>query len=101
MKRIPVDPPCPNAAAHTPAPSGYVAWHLWAEEMGRTHTQAKCPGCGRYQIWKPTPGAPDLPPVEYRLDHKSCMCCDGEPACTCKWHRPQHRSRPGGQQPAG
>lgn len=88
MKRTPAPPPCPNATGHTPAPASYVAWHLWAEEMGRTHTQSRCPDCDRYKIWTPTPGAPDLPPVTYRLHHKSCMCCDGDPACACRYHNP-------------
>ena len=45
--------PCPNFEDHTPTPSGYVEWHLWAEKMGKTHKQRRCPGCGRYSIWEP------------------------------------------------
>lgn len=43
--------PCPNEAAHTPAPAGYVAWHEWAAKMGRTHRQVRCPGCGLFRVW--------------------------------------------------
>lgn len=82
------EPDCPNAAQHTPQPRAYVAWHLWAEQMGRTHDQTRCPDCGLFQIWMLRPDAPDLPPVEYRLEHKDCMCCDGEAlGCDCRWHR--------------
>ncbi len=38
--------PCPNAANHTPHPSGYVAHGEWAERMLKTHKQERCPGCG-------------------------------------------------------
>lgn len=33
-------------------PSGYVAWHEWAEKMSRTHHQEPCPDCGRFSVWK-------------------------------------------------
>ena len=36
-----------------PAPTGYLAWHEWAEKKARTHRQTRCPGCGLYKIWKP------------------------------------------------
>lgn len=82
------DPPCPHAPLHTPAPRAYVAWHVWAEQMGRTHTQHRCSGCGLYQIWARRPDAPDLPPTDYRLLHKECLCCDGESlGCDCRWCR--------------
>lgn len=82
------EPPCPQAWQHTPAPRAYIAWHLWAEQMARTHDQHRCSGCGRYQIWTRRPDAPDLPPVDYRLLHKACQCCDGEVAdCDCRWCR--------------
>lgn len=45
--------PCPNAAKHTPAPAGYLAWDEWAEKKSKTHRQVKCTGCGRYSIWVP------------------------------------------------
>jgi len=38
---------------HTECPVGYMAWHGWAEDMSETHTQRKCPECGRYAIWIP------------------------------------------------
>ncbi len=47
------NPDCPNAAAHEPQPTGYVAWHQWAGRMARTHTQRKCDGCGLHNIWVP------------------------------------------------
>ena len=37
---------------HTPCPTGYVEWHFWAEKKTRTHEQERCPGCGRWAIWK-------------------------------------------------
>jgi predicted RNA-binding Zn-ribbon protein involved in translation (DUF1610 family) len=33
-------------------PLGYVAWHVWAEKLGRTHRQERCPGCGRFSVWR-------------------------------------------------
>lgn len=48
------DPPVTDACVpHTPAPSGYAAWHEWAERKSRTHEQHQCPGCGLWQIWMP------------------------------------------------
>ena len=41
---------------HTPCPSGYIQWHNWAEKKMRTHKQERCPGCGRWSIWKPKKG---------------------------------------------
>lgn len=38
---------------HTPSPSGYVAWHEWAERKAKTHNQLQCPTCGTWAIWKP------------------------------------------------
>lgn len=52
-RRKPEPDPCPQVDQHTPAPSGYLAWHEWAEEMMRTHTVRRCPGCGLYAIWIP------------------------------------------------
>ena len=43
---------CSNYTEHTLEPEGYIAWHLWAEKMARTHKQVKCPTCGKYVIWK-------------------------------------------------
>lgn len=48
-------PPCPTPEKHTHPEEdslGYVAWHEWAERMMRTHTQHKCPGCGRYRVYR-------------------------------------------------
>ena len=45
------EPPCPNAAEHTPAPADYLGWFSWAERMNRTHDQRRCEGCGRWAIW--------------------------------------------------
>jgi hypothetical protein len=45
--------PCPDIATHTPSPTGYLAWHAWADEMSKTHRSTRCPGCGLYKIWKP------------------------------------------------
>ncbi len=42
---------CPNRKAHTKCPKGYLPWHEWAREKGKTHKQIKCKGCGRYSIW--------------------------------------------------
>lgn len=39
-------------------PSGYVAWHEWAERMSKTHHQERCPECGRLTIWRLGPAAP-------------------------------------------
>jgi hypothetical protein len=44
---------CPNAAEHTKAPEGYLAWHDWAERKSKTHRQRRCKGCGRLAIWEP------------------------------------------------
>lgn len=38
---------------HTASPDGYLQWHAWAEEMGRTHTQRQCKGCGLWSVWEP------------------------------------------------
>lgn len=38
---------------HTPAPTGYAAWHAWAGRMSRTHRQVRCPGCGLFNVWVP------------------------------------------------
>ena len=39
--------------AHTPQPEGYLAWQSWAVMMSKTHTQIRCPGCSRWEIWIP------------------------------------------------
>lgn len=50
-------PTNPNCQPHTPEPTGYFAWHEWAERMTKTHKQIRCPGCGLWAIWTPR----DLP----------------------------------------
>lgn len=47
---------CPNWESHAAAPLGYIAWHEWAEQMGKTHRQEPCPGCGLLKIWVPKRG---------------------------------------------
>jgi hypothetical protein len=44
---------CKNIQQHTPCPESYLGWHAWAEKQSKTHTQLKCPACGRYEIWAP------------------------------------------------
>lgn len=44
---------CSKIETHTAGPSGYLAWHAWAERMAKTHEQTKCPGCGFWSIWVP------------------------------------------------
>lgn len=46
---------CPRIENHTAAPAGYLAWHEWAERMGKSHTQRQCPDCGFWAIWVPKP----------------------------------------------
>ena len=38
---------------HTPCPKGYIQWHAWAEEKGKTHNQIRCPHCNLYAVWVP------------------------------------------------
>ncbi len=46
---------CSDAAKfHAPdEPTGYLAWHEWAEQKAKTHRQSKCPTCGLYAVWTP------------------------------------------------
>lgn len=49
-------PVCPQVEQHTPAPvdpRDYTSWHAWAQEMGKTHIQTMCHGCGMWDIWVP------------------------------------------------
>jgi hypothetical protein len=32
-------------------PSGYLAWHEWAEKKAKTHEQRQCPKCGLWSIY--------------------------------------------------
>lgn len=43
---------CADEAKHTRAPTGYLAWHEWAERKAKTHTQHQCPTCGLWAVWK-------------------------------------------------
>jgi len=36
-----------------PGPSGYIAWHEWAENASKTHRQKKCKVCKLYTVWVP------------------------------------------------
>lgn len=58
-------PLCPQTDRHTPEPESYVAWHLWADTMGKTHHQIQCVGCGLWAVW--VPGA-ENPPAERRAE---------------------------------
>jgi hypothetical protein len=49
---------CPREGQrnHSPLkgePSGYLAWHEWAEHKSQTHYPTKCPDCGLFVVWKP------------------------------------------------
>lgn len=59
------DPPCPQAAKHTPCPTSYSGWHDWADRMARTHDQVRCDGCGKFAIWVPKTAARD-PTTDHR-----------------------------------
>lgn len=96
-KHRPKGPECDLEEYHTPCPSGYVSWHLWAEEMSKTHTQRRCPGCNRWMIWYPR-GGTGMPPKPSKediaraervvADNAWCMRWVGEappglPLCQC------------------
>lgn len=48
---------CPDAKKHTRCPSGYLAWHEWADKKAKTHRQTQCSTCGYWSIWVPKKGA--------------------------------------------
>lgn len=48
-----MDESCPNKKNHTNQPSGYIAWHDWAQKKTKTHRQVRCQGCGLFSIWVP------------------------------------------------
>lgn len=48
---------CPTIERHTSSPSGYLAWHEWAERMSKTHRCQRCPTCGFYAVWTPKEAA--------------------------------------------
>jgi hypothetical protein len=45
--------PGTTCADHTDGPSGYAAWHEWADEMAKTHDMWRCTECGFWSIWAP------------------------------------------------
>ena len=53
---------CADVAGHTECPAEYIAWHLWAEEMAKTHRQKQCPTCGLFAIWVPKRGTSPAQP---------------------------------------
>jgi hypothetical protein len=85
-----LDDACPRRDLHTPTDMaesyGDRDRATWREEMLRTHQQIRCPGCGLFVIWKLRRDAPKLPSIEYRLVHRYCDCCDGDPRCDCDFH---------------
>lgn len=93
MRGIPEPPPCPDAARHTPHPSGYVSHGMWAEQMLQTHVQRVCSGCGRLEIW--IPRTPHDPASLYApaIADQPCTGCgtwiaEGAPMATdgqCGW----------------
>lgn len=48
---VPDTSDCPRNAEHTPAPTSYLAWMGWADDMSKTHRQRLCAGCGKLAIW--------------------------------------------------
>jgi hypothetical protein len=44
---------CPKREEHTPCPSGYVAWHDWADQMSKAHRQIRHEPCGLLTVWVP------------------------------------------------
>lgn len=44
---------CPHIEDHTACPSGYLAWHEWAERMAETHVTRRCRHCGFWTVWVP------------------------------------------------
>lgn len=51
-------PPCPDAAGHTPHPTGYVANSNWADDAMVVADVEKCAGCDLFEVW--VPKRPDL-----------------------------------------
>ena len=90
MTRIPPRPPCPDAARHTPHPTGYIGHSCWAEQMLQTHVQRVCSGCGGWEIWIPKDPANQYSPA---IADQPCANCsnwiaEGQPMRTngdCGW----------------
>lgn len=53
FKPIVIKDVCERQADHTPTPSGYIAFHAWAQEMSESHTQVQCEDCGLWAVWVP------------------------------------------------
>ena len=50
---------CPKAYEHTPEPSGYLAWHVWADGMDRLgYEQRQHDACGLWTQWVTKTGRP-------------------------------------------
>lgn len=64
--------PCPNAANHTPHPTGYIAHASWADDALTVADQRVCPGCGRWEIW-----VPKRPDLRIALDWPPPICDRG------------------------
>lgn len=45
--------------------------------MLRIYKQTRSLGCRLWKIWVPLPDAPELPLIDYWIDHVACGCCDG------------------------
>jgi len=63
--------PCPDKVKHTPCPEDYLGWHNWAEQMHKTHYQARCPGCGLHAIWLPQDALVEQLLAAIRLDENA------------------------------
>lgn len=44
---------CPDIEQHTACPTGYLAWHEWADKMSKTHRNKRCATCGFWVVWVP------------------------------------------------
>ncbi len=52
-KRNKVESMVQRCAWHKPNIQGYIQWHEWAEDKGKTHRQIRCKGCDLFTIWVP------------------------------------------------
>lgn len=53
---------------HTEHPTGYVAYHDWAEKKAKTHTQMVCPACGLWAIWVANKESKMIPAILHHLE---------------------------------
>lgn len=76
--------PCPNEAAHTVHPAGYVAHGEWADQMMRTHRQKACRGCKCHSVWEPLPGSTGVAPAVRDGECSRCYAdyVEGDPIRT-------------------